>query len=48
MVPVVGICTACTREFTAPMTVLKRLVEAQANLQQQFDQHTCRDSTTKS
>jgi len=39
--PVVAVCTVCSREFKAPMSALSRTVDAQANLQQQFDRHTC-------
>jgi len=39
--PVVAVCTSCSREFKVPMSALSRTVDAQANLQQQFDRHTC-------
>ena len=39
--PVVAVCTFCSREFKVPMSALSRTVDAQANLQQQFDRHTC-------
>ena len=39
--PVVAVCSFCSREFKVPMSALSRTVDAQANLQQQFDRHTC-------
>ena len=39
--PVVAVCAHCDREFKAPMSALSRTVDAQANLQQQFDRHKC-------
>jgi transcription elongation factor Elf1 len=39
--PVFAVCTFCGREFEVPMSALSRTVDAQANLQQQFDRHTC-------
>jgi transcription elongation factor Elf1 len=39
--PVFAVCTFCGREFKVPMSALSRTVDAQANLQQQFDRHTC-------
>jgi hypothetical protein len=41
MVPAVAICAACNREFRVPLDSLKRLTEAQQNLQLQFDRHQC-------
>jgi hypothetical protein len=43
MVPCVAACTACGKEFTAPLTTLRRVTDAQANLQEQFDRHTCEE-----
>jgi hypothetical protein len=40
-VPCIAACTACGKQFTAPMSALKRLTDAQANLQEQFDRHQC-------
>jgi hypothetical protein len=42
-VPCVAACTACGKKFTAPMSTLRRVTEAQANLQEQFDRHRCGD-----
>ncbi|MGC2196910.1 MAG: hypothetical protein WA628_19705, partial [Terriglobales bacterium] len=40
-VPCVAACTACGRQFTAPLSTLARVTDAQANLQEQFEQHRC-------
>jgi hypothetical protein len=42
-VPCIAACTACGKQFTAPLTTLPRVKDAQANLQQQFDRHKCED-----
>jgi hypothetical protein len=39
--PAVAVCAFCSREFKAPMSTLAQSRDAQANLQQQFDQHQC-------
>jgi hypothetical protein len=39
--PVVAVCTFCSREFNVPMSALSRTVDAQADLQQQSDRHSC-------
>lgn len=39
--PVVGVCTACSKEFNVPMTALSKVRDAQASLQRQFNQHKC-------
>jgi len=41
MVPAVAVCAACAREFTVPVSMLKRVAEAQQYLTQQFDAHEC-------
>jgi hypothetical protein len=38
---VVAVCTFCSREFKVPMSALSRTVDAQANVQQQFDRQRC-------
>jgi len=38
-VPSVAACTPCGKQFTAPLTTLRRVTDPQANLQQQFDRH---------
>jgi len=40
-VPVEGICTACNRNFTVPLTSLGRLDDAQKALKLKFDVHKC-------
>jgi len=42
-VPAVGVCTLCNREFTVPVTAIKRVVDAQESLKLQFDQHQCKE-----
>lgn len=38
-VPCIAACTACGKEFTAPLSTLRRVKDAQANLQKQYDRH---------
>jgi hypothetical protein len=45
-VPAVGVCTFCNREFTAPMTAMKTVADAQENLRRQFTEHTCKHEPT--
>jgi hypothetical protein len=40
-VPCVAACTSCGKEFKAPLSVLPRVKDAQANLQAQFNGHKC-------
>ena len=40
-VPAVAVCTKCQRDFRLPVTILKRTLDAQANLKMQFDRHKC-------
>jgi hypothetical protein len=40
-VPAVAVCTKCQQNFRVPITVLKRTLDAQANLKMQFDRHKC-------
>jgi hypothetical protein len=40
-IPAVGVCTLCSREFKVSMTALRRVADAQASLQKQFDGHKC-------
>jgi hypothetical protein len=42
-VPCIAACTACGKQFTAPLSALRRVSDAQANLQQQFDRHKCQN-----
>ena len=40
-VPVVGACSSCGRQFTVPLTAIKRVADAQQNLTVQFEGHNC-------
>lgn len=40
--PAIGVCEFCQKEFKVPMTSLAKTVDAQANLQEQFDRHKCK------
>jgi hypothetical protein len=40
-VSAVAVCTACSREFKVPLTILKSIVAAQESLRLQFAQHKC-------
>jgi hypothetical protein len=40
-VPAVAVCTKSQRDFRVPITMLKRTLDAQANLKMQFDRHKC-------
>jgi len=42
-VPCVAACTACGKQFTAPLSTLRRVTDAQASLQEQFDRHKCQE-----
>ena len=42
IVPAVGVCTLCNREFKVPMTAMKRVADAQESLRVQFAEHTCK------
>ena len=44
--PVIALCTLCSREFKAPLTVLKKMTEAQESLRLQFAEHKCKASVT--
>jgi transcription elongation factor Elf1 len=39
--PAVAVCTSCRQQFKVPMTALSRTIDAQNNLQEQFDRHKC-------
>ena len=41
MVPALAVCSACSRNFNVPTTLLKRTSDAQENLHKQFSEHTC-------
>jgi len=40
-VPCVAACTSCGKELKAPLSVLPRVKDAQANLQSQFNGQKC-------
>jgi hypothetical protein len=44
--PVIALCTLCNREFKAPLTVLKKMAEAQESLRLQFAEHKCKAGVT--
>jgi hypothetical protein len=46
--PAIGECTDCGQAFKVPMTSLSKTLDAQANLQEQFDRHKCPDDANKS
>jgi hypothetical protein len=48
MVPAIATCTQCNREFKAPLEALKRVSDAQENLQSQFSQHLCHQNDPNS
>jgi hypothetical protein len=48
MVPAVATCTQCNREFKAPLEALKRVSDAQENLQSQFSRHLCQQNDPNS
>jgi len=39
--PAIGVCSSCDRQFTVPVTALKRVADAQQSLNLQFAQHDC-------
>jgi hypothetical protein len=41
-VPAVGVCTLCNRQFTVPLTAMKRVADAQESLRLQFTEHKCK------
>jgi hypothetical protein len=41
MVPAVGRCTLCDREFTVTVSDLKRVTDAQQSLTAKFAEHHC-------
>ena len=46
--PVVGVCTLCSREFKVPMTAMKRVADAQESLRLQFAKHKCKGESEAS
>lgn len=47
MVPAVGVCSLCERQFTVPVTALKRVTDAQQSLSSQFAEHDCGQDATQ-
>lgn len=41
-VPAIGVCSGCDRQFTVPVTSLKKVADAQQSLTVQFTQHDCK------
>jgi hypothetical protein len=41
-VPAIGVCTFCNRHFKVPMESMKRVADAQWNLDLQFKEHKCK------
>jgi len=41
----VAACIECGKQFAAPLSARRRVTDAQANLQQQFDRHKCENET---
>jgi hypothetical protein len=52
-VPTIGVCTFCNRQFKVPLESMKRVADAQWNLDLQFKEHKCKredasqDDTTR-
>jgi hypothetical protein len=40
--PAIGVCEFCSKQFKVPLTYLAKTSDAQANLQEQFDRHKCK------
>jgi hypothetical protein len=40
-IPAIGVCVSCDRQFKVPMTVMKRVADAQESLRKQFAEHEC-------
>jgi hypothetical protein len=41
-VPALGVCTFCNRQFKVPMESMRRVADAQWNLDLQFREHKCK------
>jgi hypothetical protein len=48
MVPAIGVCTLCERQFAVPLADLKRVADAQQSLSRQFAGHDCNDPSQNS
>ena len=42
IIPAVGVCTLCNREFKVPLSVIKRVADSQESLRLQFAAHKCK------
>ena len=42
MVPATATCTGCNREFVVPVSLLKKVSDAQESLRIQFAEHVCK------
>jgi len=40
-IPAIGVCTYCSRQFKVPLESMKRVADAQWNLDLQFKEHKC-------
>jgi hypothetical protein len=47
MIPAVGVCSACGKEFKVPVASLSRLQQAKEILQSEFDRHVCSTSAER-
>ena len=41
-IPAIGVCTYCSRQFKVPPESMKRVADAQWNLDLQFKEHKCK------
>jgi hypothetical protein len=41
-IPAIGVCTYCSRQFKVPLESMKRVADAQWNLDLQFKEHKCK------
>lgn len=46
IIPAVGVCTFCNREFKVPLNAMRRVAEAQESLRLQFTAHKCKTGAT--
>jgi hypothetical protein len=44
VIPAIGVCTSCNREFKVPLTAMSKVADAQENLRVQFTEHKCKPS----
>ena len=44
--PSIGACDCCNKIFKVPLSALTKTVDAQANLQEQFERHECKGQAT--